>query len=165
MSGPQGRVAPREQDRDWRGRGACHDDPDLFTPPGYTATYTVQIEAAAALCRECPVIGQCREWIAAFEQGLGEASRDGVWAAMTPAERWEADDAAHEPPAPRRPSGRAFDPATTAAVAGLRDKGMTGVAIARELGITESRAYRVIRHLGALRAGRDMAGAQSTGSG
>jgi WhiB family redox-sensing transcriptional regulator len=56
----------------WREQAACrHEDPDLFFPIGTTGPALVQQEQAKAVCRRCPVQGQCLEWALDTGQTIG----------------------------------------------------------------------------------------------
>ncbi|RKE02945.1 WhiB family transcriptional regulator [Streptomyces sp. TLI_171] len=70
---------------DWRHRAVCRDevDPELFFPIGNTGPALLQIEAAKAVCRLCPleVRDQCLQW--ALESGQDA----GVWGGMSEDER------------------------------------------------------------------------------
>jgi WhiB family redox-sensing transcriptional regulator len=67
---------------DWRHRALCRDeDPELFFPIGTTGPAVVQIEAAKAVCRRCPVTTQCLTW--AMESGQDA----GVWGGLSEDER------------------------------------------------------------------------------
>lgn len=60
----------------WMLDAACRDTPtDLFFPAGnpWTPHYRAQIAEAARICRDCPVIWQCRS--AANQRG----EHHGVW--------------------------------------------------------------------------------------
>jgi WhiB family redox-sensing transcriptional regulator len=71
------------QDRgDWRAESACRDtDPDLFFPVGTTGPAIEQIDAAKAVCAECPVQSQCLEFALATNQDSG------VWGGTSEDER------------------------------------------------------------------------------
>lgn len=67
---------------DWRHRAACADkDPELFFPVGDSGPALLQIKAAKAVCRHCPVIAECLTW--SIETGLDA----GVWGGMSEDER------------------------------------------------------------------------------
>jgi WhiB family redox-sensing transcriptional regulator len=77
---------------EWRDRAACRDtNPELFFPIGTTGLAIDQIEAAQAVCRQCPVQPECLEFALATNQEAG------VWGATTEDERrklrkgWLAD--------------------------------------------------------------------------
>lgn len=61
---------------DWRLRGACKDDPELFF-----RTSKRGIKRAKDLCAICPVKAQCLPW------ALDTNDRFGIAAGMTPEER------------------------------------------------------------------------------
>ncbi|MGH3784747.1 MAG: WhiB family transcriptional regulator [Pseudonocardiaceae bacterium] len=60
---------------DWRHRAKCRDvDPELFFPhPGETQL----LAEARAVCADCPVIIQCREW------ALDTGQVFGVWGGVS----------------------------------------------------------------------------------
>lgn len=67
---------------EWRSRSLCRDsNPDLFFPVGATGTALGQIEAAKAICQECPVTIECLEFALATNQEAG------VWGGTTEEER------------------------------------------------------------------------------
>ena len=53
----------------------------VHTPDGYGRAYTDEVEAARAICRECPLLNECAEW------AINRPSLIGVWGATTPRER------------------------------------------------------------------------------
>ncbi|QEU76464.1 WhiB family transcriptional regulator [Streptomyces nitrosporeus] len=59
----------------------CREDPDLFFPVGTTGPALAQAEEAKAVCRRCPVMEQCLQWV------LAEGPQAGIWAATDEAER------------------------------------------------------------------------------
>lgn len=67
---------------DWRHRSACRDeDPELFFPVGNSGPALLQIAEAKAVCRRCPVIGDCLSW------ALDSGQDAGVWGGMSEDER------------------------------------------------------------------------------
>lgn len=67
---------------DWRYLAACRgEDTEVFFPIGNTGPALEQIEEAKAVCGQCPVIGQCRQW--AFDSG----EDTGVWGGLSEDER------------------------------------------------------------------------------
>jgi WhiB family redox-sensing transcriptional regulator len=77
---------------EWRSRAACRSsDPDLFFPGGTEGPFVDEILAAKAVCRSCPVEGQCLQY--AFETN----QVTGIWGGTTEDERrrrrpaWLAD--------------------------------------------------------------------------
>jgi WhiB family redox-sensing transcriptional regulator len=67
---------------DWRHHAECLDeDPEMFFPIGTTGPALLQQEEAKAVCRRCPVTGECLAW--ALE--IGQDS--GVWGGTTEVER------------------------------------------------------------------------------
>lgn len=85
------RVIPRSNtnDRDWRDRALCGDDPDLWYPHPKSSNAIIAAQTAEAkrICRNCPVLKQCRADVQAIEGGTGPNSRWGIRAGMTPQER------------------------------------------------------------------------------
>ena len=66
----------------WRETALCRDtDPDLFFPVGTTGPALAQIEAAKAVCRQCPALEECLEFALATNQEAG------VWGATSEEER------------------------------------------------------------------------------
>jgi WhiB family redox-sensing transcriptional regulator len=68
---------------DWWELAACIDeDPELFFPVG-TASHAVmvQVAAAKAVCRRCPVTARCLDW------GLRTGQEAGVWGGTSEEER------------------------------------------------------------------------------
>jgi WhiB family transcriptional regulator, redox-sensing transcriptional regulator len=67
---------------EWVHRARCKDeDPELFFPIGTTGPAAAQIDAAKAICMECPVRVECLEWSLATGQDAG------VWGGMSEEER------------------------------------------------------------------------------
>ncbi len=67
---------------EWVHRARCKDeDPELFFPIGTTGPAAAQIEAAKAVCMECPVRIECLEWALATGQDAG------VWGGLSEDER------------------------------------------------------------------------------
>jgi WhiB family redox-sensing transcriptional regulator len=67
---------------DWRHDAVCREaDPELFFPVGSTGPALLQIEEAKAVCRRCPVMGQCLQW------ALESRQETGVWGGMSEDER------------------------------------------------------------------------------
>ncbi|WP_432142401.1 WhiB family transcriptional regulator [Streptomyces sp. bgisy084] len=67
---------------DWRHDAVCREaDPELFFPVGNTGPALLQIEEAKAVCRRCPVMGQCLQWAMESRQDTG------VWGGMSEDER------------------------------------------------------------------------------
>jgi hypothetical protein len=86
--GAAGPLLKREErtEANWGADAACKDvHLDIFfREDGHP-------DQARAICRACPVIAQCAEFIAGVESGLGRKHRHGVFAAMTGTERWRRD--------------------------------------------------------------------------
>lgn len=67
--------------RDWRANSLCRDeDPELFYPLGETAQYAPMIEAAKAVCHQCPVMQVCGQWAL-------EHHEDGIWGGTSEGDR------------------------------------------------------------------------------
>jgi WhiB family redox-sensing transcriptional regulator len=67
---------------EWRDRAACRDtNPELFFPIGTTGLAIDQIDAAKAVCEQCPVQRECLEFALATNQEAG------VWGGTTEDER------------------------------------------------------------------------------
>ncbi|MER0484910.1 WhiB family transcriptional regulator [Streptomyces decoyicus] len=67
---------------DWRHDAVCREvDPEIFFPVGNTGPALLQIEEAKAVCRRCPVMGQCLQWALESRQDAG------VWGGMSEDER------------------------------------------------------------------------------
>lgn len=67
---------------DWRDRAACRDtSPELFFPVGTTGVAVDQIDAAKAICGQCPVTDHCLEFALATNQDSG------VWGGTSEEER------------------------------------------------------------------------------
>lgn len=68
----------------WMSDAACRHviDPDIFFPAGHTGPATVEIRAAKAICADCPVLGECRDWALGSKQAAY-----GVWGGLTEIER------------------------------------------------------------------------------
>ena len=66
------------RDREWVLRAACREgvDPELFFPP--SAAYA---SPALAVCRRCPVRGQC------LTEALDAGDLDGIWGGTTRVQR------------------------------------------------------------------------------
>lgn len=70
---------------DWLDLALCRaEDPEVFFPrePGPAP------RATRAICERCDVRGPCLERALALEDGLPRSARFGVWAGLTPHERW-----------------------------------------------------------------------------
>lgn len=66
---------------DWRHRAVCrNEDAELFFPLGTSGPVLRQIAEAKAVCRRCPVAGECLEWALI----RGEV---GIWGGTTEEER------------------------------------------------------------------------------
>lgn len=69
--------------------GLCRQtDPDLFFPsPGEA----VKVRQAKAVCAQCPLLADCRDYIMETERGWYLSLRHGIWGGMTPLERLRMD--------------------------------------------------------------------------
>lgn len=66
----------------WRDKAAClGEDTERFFPLGTTGPALDQVEAAKAVCRQCPVVTQCLEW------ALVNNQQDGVWGGLSEDQR------------------------------------------------------------------------------
>jgi WhiB family transcriptional regulator, redox-sensing transcriptional regulator len=82
---PPSRPRPRPiiDDWTWQLRGSCHKvAPEIFFPED-SGRHGLRgrEEQAKRICRECPVLKQCRE------HALAMPETHGIWGAMTPMER------------------------------------------------------------------------------
>ncbi|MFF8412890.1 WhiB family transcriptional regulator [Streptomyces omiyaensis] len=86
MTTPYTRTAPQtlESPLAWLDRGRCRDFPKAFNA-------LENVPAAKAICRTCPVLEQCSEWIRRVETGNSTSQREGVIAGLTPVERTRLD--------------------------------------------------------------------------
>lgn len=85
---------------DWRDSANCLGcDTDAWFPEG-TAPYPA---IAREVCASCPVLEDCRSWVLDHERDLGLHSRFGMFAGMTPFERWDATRNTDEPRGGRQP--------------------------------------------------------------
>lgn len=72
----------RDNAQDWRGRARCrHVDPELFFPVGTTEPAAAQTAHAQAVCRACPVLGDCLDF------ALRTGQQYGIWGGLTGEER------------------------------------------------------------------------------
>lgn len=78
---------------EWTSDAACQaHETELFFPPidtryrpgPITAKHAAVYAAAIAICRDCPVIDECRAYVMESEP---QSQRHGVWAGLTPTER------------------------------------------------------------------------------
>ena len=82
MSAVATSLALANAEYDWRKDAACRaTDPDLFFPVGTTGAALVQIDSAKAVCRQCPVQGDCLEFALATNQDSG------IWGGTSEEER------------------------------------------------------------------------------
>ncbi len=77
---------PVAEEWSWRSRGRCQGlPPELFFPEDGKRKYRRRgEEAAKQICRDCPVIAQCRDHALNAPEGYG------IWGAMTARERARA---------------------------------------------------------------------------
>ncbi|PKK16117.1 WhiB family transcriptional regulator [Thermomonospora sp. CIF 1] len=70
-------------DKHWTDYAICRGvDPELFYPINYTVPVMAeQVEAAKAICGNCPVKAECLDW------ALRAGEPDGIWGGTTPEER------------------------------------------------------------------------------
>lgn len=77
------RPRPILDDWTWQLRGSCHQvAPEVFFPED-SGRYGLRgrEEQAKRICRECPVLAECRS------HALAMPETHGIWGAMTPSER------------------------------------------------------------------------------
>jgi WhiB family transcriptional regulator, redox-sensing transcriptional regulator len=78
----RGRPLDTSAGTDWRHLAACrNEDPELFFPTGTTGPALEQIDQAKAVCRRCPVSGECLSW------ALDTGQDSGVWGGASEDER------------------------------------------------------------------------------
>lgn len=68
----------------WREKAACRRpavDPELFFNDGHGAMSAGAIDKAKTVCRVCPVLPECFNWVSRYPQEFG------IWAGLTPLER------------------------------------------------------------------------------
>ncbi|GHA28915.1 hypothetical protein GCM10010372_31000 [Streptomyces tauricus] len=72
-------------EREWELRASCRfADPDIFFPPAPASE-------AQAICAICPVKSECLDATLDREAGLGRTGREGIFAGLTGAQRWELE--------------------------------------------------------------------------
>lgn len=84
----------------WRNRAACKGAGDVFLLPMTHGKLVINRKAAAAqaICRECPVLLECRSWLAEFWAENGsDPTPWHVVAGMTPDERLAQKWSTHRP--------------------------------------------------------------------
>lgn len=75
----------------WQQRAACRtEDPELFFASGTTAQALLQVEAAKAVCRRCPVMKQCLQWAV-------DRNEQGVWGGQSEDDRKGRTSSRQEP--------------------------------------------------------------------
>lgn len=79
-----------EPDGAWQDRALCaQSDGDAWFPEkGERNTI------ARRVCAACPVRPSCLDYAMELERGMGRETRHGIWAGLTPDERWNADRSA-----------------------------------------------------------------------
>lgn len=124
---------------DWRERAACFEaDPELFFEPNGRERdddKAARIEAARALCEECPVVAQC------LTDAIRTGDRDAIRGGLTPHERdlkVRRDRRGAVVHLPKPPSDR------DRAIA-LAKHGLTAVQVAQRLGLQERSVARYIK--------------------
>ena len=82
----------------WQRRGRCLDLPsEVFFPEDATRGHRrANEERAKRICRDCPVVAECRE------HALRTPETYGIWGATTPRERAGSIAAQHDLPAAGR---------------------------------------------------------------
>jgi WhiB family transcriptional regulator, redox-sensing transcriptional regulator len=89
-------VDVSETDPHWRDHASCRScSPDLFFPAGTTGAALHEIQAAKAVCAQCPVQSHCLR----FALRTGQAY--GIWGGTTEDERRALARAARKVPAQR----------------------------------------------------------------
>lgn len=70
-------AQPQPSDEDWHSQAVCSQtDPEAFYPEKGGST-----REAKRICRECPVLQQCRQW------AIDHDERYGVWGGLSERER------------------------------------------------------------------------------
>lgn len=78
---------PDVRNQPWTERAECAKyEPELWFAA--SAGPVAETARARAICRQCPVIDQCRTYVMVLEGGQTASSRFGIWAAMDGRERW-----------------------------------------------------------------------------
>lgn len=62
---------PKVPSPDWDGAACIGEDPELFFPTGAGGPGFQQIEAAATVCRRCPIQADCYQYAIATKQEYG----------------------------------------------------------------------------------------------
>lgn len=84
---PQPTVVPDLTHQSWAERAECaKHDPEWWFPAA--SGPTPNDSAARAICMECPVINQCRDYVMAMEGAQTSISRHGIWAGLDGRERY-----------------------------------------------------------------------------
>jgi WhiB family redox-sensing transcriptional regulator len=110
---------------------ACQEEPGLFFPDGPEPVVYAQTVRAKQVCRSCPLIRECLEWV------LAMPPQAGIWAATTPEERVNMRRS-HQRAVK---SGRLPDPVVQdrrEKVARMASRGVRVMDISRELGVSMS---------------------------
>jgi WhiB family transcriptional regulator, redox-sensing transcriptional regulator len=77
-------LPPGVREPDWESAACATADPELFTPPRWTAGSAPLVEEAKQVCRGCPIRSGCLEYALVVDEVFGAES---VWGGMTPDER------------------------------------------------------------------------------
>ncbi|WP_326768600.1 WhiB family transcriptional regulator [Streptomyces sp. NBC_01591] len=98
---------------EWAAKGTCAQPPYVGSDLWYADEWQKDDRRTAiSLCRTCPVLDACRTAAASEEAGKGKDSRHGIRAALTPGQRWSADQKARAKPKAKR-GGRRLAPCGT----------------------------------------------------
>lgn len=125
-------------DMSWQLEGTCRKDPEMFFHPEgeRDATKRQRIAKAKAVCRECPVLAQCRAYT------LENREEYGIWAGLSEDEREALRDGKKLHPTaelyvvPVAIASRTVDPrAVMEHVQQLLDAGFTTSDISRFCGV------------------------------
>ena len=69
---------------EWMNYAICREvDPGLFVPDGDSNDVTAKVKQAKAICANCPVDGECRDYAFSLAR---EGTIHGVWGGLTAAE-------------------------------------------------------------------------------
>ncbi|MEE1774483.1 WhiB family transcriptional regulator [Streptomyces sp. JV185] len=87
---------------EWAAKGTCTQPPYAGSDLWYADEWRKDDRRMAInLCRTCPVLDACRAAAAKEEAGKAKAHRHGIRAAMTPRQRWLAEQKSREQAEPR----------------------------------------------------------------
>lgn len=85
------------QPAEWTIRGTCTQPPYAGSDLWYADEWQKDDRRTAiSLCRTCPVLDACRATAAKEEAGKAKTHRHGIRAAMTPRQRWLAEQRSRE---------------------------------------------------------------------